>query len=147
MKKRMVLSILFIIFLSGIVQGDTMQSEAVAAGMQTNAEKQAGSTVGIQSLTTGGGVTDSRLGMESGRIVGESVLGPVSGPQRIKDHITSGGTVGDPGLVTAGDNGEVRVGTADYDSNKLDLGTGGIIPSRSTLAPEYKMERLPERKW
>ena len=147
MKKRIV-AVLCVVSLSGmIIHGDTAQSEAVAAGMQTNAIKQAGSTVGIQSVTTGGGVTDSRLGMESGRIVGESVLGPISGPQRIKDHVTTGGTVGDPGLITVGGNGEVKVGTADYDSNKLDLGTGGIIPSSSAFAPEYKIERLPEKKW
>lgn len=144
MKKKIVLAVLCLTFLSGMfIQGDTAQSEALAAGIKSSAAQQAGSTVGIQSLTTGGGVTDSAMGVQSGRIVGESVLGPVSGPQRIKDHITTGGTLGDPGLVTAGDNGEVRIGSATYDSNKLDLGTGGIIPSGSAFAPTYRIEQLP----
>lgn len=146
MKKRIVAIMCLVSLISMIVQGDTAQSEAVATGMKASAAQQAGSTIGIQSLTTGGGVTDAVQGIQSGRIVGESVLGPLSGPQRIKDHITTGGTVGDPGLITAGDNGEVRVGTADYDSNKLDLGTGGIIPSNSAFVPEYKIERLSEKK-
>jgi hypothetical protein len=124
---------------------DAAMAETVAARMKSKGEMHVQSTLGIQPTSNGGGISYPSLGAQSGRLVKDSISGPTSNPERMQDRIFTGLGGITSELYSSGDiSGQTEVGTPAYDAKKLDLGTGGIIPSHSTFAPEYMLDRLQQ---